>query len=127
MHGLDFLLGQTGQLSSSDFFSSALGLIGYVGLGTGTEFIPYFAALLSFMAAALIAALQWPLSIMLGYLSRARQRRPPPAYRTTDAPSTTLLVEFENLNALDGNWRRTVPAEIAIADVAVVTAVQIAE
>jgi hypothetical protein len=48
------------------------GMLAYVGLGPGQEFIPYFFALLGVAGAALLAVLQWPLSVLLRYLRRAR-------------------------------------------------------
>ncbi|HVX12538.1 MAG TPA: hypothetical protein VHC22_15260 [Pirellulales bacterium] len=58
-------------------------LLGYVG-GPGPELIPYFMALLSFVGVALLAVLQWPVSMLLGYVSKIRRRggqsnRPPQA------------------------------------------------
>jgi hypothetical protein len=48
-------------------------LFGYVGIGAGAEFIPYFVALLSLVGAALIAVLQWPVAVVVSRLS-ARHR-----------------------------------------------------
>lgn len=50
-------------------------LMGYVGLGPGPEFIPYFLALLGVVGAALIALVQWPLFALQAFL---RRRRHPP-------------------------------------------------
>lgn len=50
------------------------GLLAYVGIGAGPEFIPYFAALMSLLGAAAIATLQWPLSVLLNYVAPSRRR-----------------------------------------------------
>lgn len=50
------------------------GLLAYVGIGAGPEFIPYFAALMSLLGAAAIATLQWPLSVLLSYVAPSRRR-----------------------------------------------------
>jgi hypothetical protein len=43
-----------------DAFCSALGMLAYVGLGPGQEFIPYFLALLVGAGTVCLAILQWP-------------------------------------------------------------------
>jgi hypothetical protein len=42
-------------------------LVGYVGLGPG-DLLPYFAALASVVAAALVAIVQWPLVLAIRWL-----------------------------------------------------------
>lgn len=51
------------------------GLLAYVGLGPGQEFIPQFVALLSFAATAMLAILQWPITVLLSRWAAARTRR----------------------------------------------------
>jgi hypothetical protein len=51
------------------------GLLAYVGLGPGQEFIPYFLALLAWAGAAFLAVLQWPLVALYRRLSRSRAAR----------------------------------------------------
>ncbi len=54
-------------------------LLAYVGLGPGQELIPYFLALLAWVAGALAAIFQWPISALLRRLRGARgglQQRP---------------------------------------------------
>jgi hypothetical protein len=46
-------------------FLEALHLWAYIGLGPGQEFIPYFLTLLTFVGAALVAVVQWPLAALL--------------------------------------------------------------
>lgn len=61
----------------------------YVGLGPGPEFLPYFFALLSLLAAAGIAVLQWPMMLLVRCLARLRhtRRQPPQNWLTSpDAP-----------------------------------------
>jgi hypothetical protein len=60
-------------------------MLAYVGLGPGQELIPYFLALVGFAGAALLAVLQWPLRILLGWYARIR--------RTPPAPVTSQPVE----------------------------------
>ncbi len=55
--------------------SCSAGLLAYVGLGPGQEFIPQFVALLSFAATALLAILQWPITVLLSRWNAARKRR----------------------------------------------------
>ena len=57
----------------SDFIRSHA-LLAYVGMGPGPEFIPYFMALLGVLGAALLAVVQWPLSLLLGRLNQLRKR-----------------------------------------------------
>jgi hypothetical protein len=49
-------------------------MFGYVGLGPGQEFIPYFLALLAFIWAAMMAVFQWPL-LVLARLVRGRKAK----------------------------------------------------
>lgn len=52
----------------------------YVGLGPGPEFLPYFLALLSLVAAAALAVLQWPIMVILRSIAKVRRlRRQPPS------------------------------------------------
>lgn len=60
---------------ASDFCSSLVPLLGYVGLGPGPEFIPYFLALLGVVGAAFIALIQWPLLVLRSYL-KGKRREP---------------------------------------------------
>ena len=83
MHVLDSFAWLMTPLSFSGFSQSALELLAYVGPGPGPELIPYFLALLSFLGVALIALVQRPISILLGYLSKARRRR----HEQTDTPA----------------------------------------
>lgn len=53
----------------------SVGLLAYVGLGPGQEFIPQFVALLSLAATALLAVLQWPITVLLSRWSEVRKRR----------------------------------------------------
>jgi hypothetical protein len=53
-----------------------VGVLAYVGLGPGQEFIPYFFGLLAFAAAALMAVLQWPLSVLRRYFGNSQRERP---------------------------------------------------
>jgi hypothetical protein len=48
------------------------GLFGYVGLGPGQEFLPYFLALLAWVATSLIAVLRWPLLTLFRRLRGVR-------------------------------------------------------
>jgi hypothetical protein len=52
------------------------GLVAYVGLGPGQEFIPYFFALLAWVGAMLLAVLQWPFFALLRRLRRNRGEPP---------------------------------------------------
>jgi hypothetical protein len=79
MSNLDSLLYFTTHLAVVGILPTPTCLFGYVGLGPGPEFMPYFFALLSFVGAASIAVLQWPLAVLLRYRSKLRQRaRPEP-------------------------------------------------
>ena len=49
------------------------GLLAYVGMGPGPEFIPYFMALLGVVGAALLAVVQWPIAAFLGWLRGVRR------------------------------------------------------
>jgi hypothetical protein len=49
-----------------------LGVLGYVGLSPGQEFIPYFLALLAWAGAACLAVLLWPLRALRRRLARTR-------------------------------------------------------
>jgi hypothetical protein len=40
------------------------GVLAYVGLGSGQEFIPYFLGLVAWTVAAFLAILQWPLTAL---------------------------------------------------------------
>jgi hypothetical protein len=60
---------------------TAGGVLAYVGLGPGQEFIPYFLGLVAWAMAALLAILRWPLIALFqhflrrkGGQGRARQR-----------------------------------------------------
>jgi hypothetical protein len=59
-------------LSVSFSLSGSDVLLAYAGFGPGQELIPYFLALLTFVGAALLAVVQWPLAILLRWLSRLR-------------------------------------------------------
>lgn len=72
MHDLDFFLSLPNCHARFSVFPFSL--FGYVGLGPGPEFLPYFVALLSLVGAAFIAVLQWPVTAFLGYLSKLRRR-----------------------------------------------------
>lgn len=69
MHDLDFL---STSLTTSGLIQFAP-LLGYVGLGPGPEFIPYFLALLGVVGAAFIALIQWPLLTLRAYLKGKRR------------------------------------------------------
>jgi hypothetical protein len=58
------------------------GLLAYVGLGPGQEFIPYFLALVAWVGAACVAVLQWPVASLL----RRLRRDPPTAHPPAEAP-----------------------------------------
>jgi hypothetical protein len=49
-------------------------VLAYVGLGSGLEFIPYFAALLGLVAAALTAVVQRPLLVVTRWLMAKRKQ-----------------------------------------------------
>jgi hypothetical protein len=55
------------------------GLLAYVGLGPGQEFIPYFFGLLAWAGAAFLAILQWPLFALLRRFRRDREVQKEPA------------------------------------------------
>lgn len=75
MHALDALSWLIRRLAVPGLSTEPLGLLGYVGLGSGgPELIPYFMALLTFIGAALFALLQWPIYVLLRYLSKLRRR-----------------------------------------------------
>ena len=65
----------TSHVSMFGLLPSPVELLGYVGLGPGPEFIPHFLALLSFVGVALIAVLQWPISVLIGLRARRRRKR----------------------------------------------------
>ncbi len=48
------------------------GVLAYVGLGPGQEFIPYFLALLALVWAALSAVAQWPLGLLVRGLRKVQ-------------------------------------------------------
>lgn len=73
MHDPDSLFWLTTHLSFLLLPSPPVGLLAYVGLGPGPEFIPYFVALLSFAGAAFIALIQWPILRFLAWLRAKRQ------------------------------------------------------
>jgi hypothetical protein len=57
-----------------------------MGLGSGVELIPYFLALLGFLAAAVLAVVQWPLFVLARWRRKGNAQRaesppnaPPPA------------------------------------------------
>jgi hypothetical protein len=62
------------------------GLLGYVGLGPGQEFIPYFLAMLGLLGGATIAVIQWPLAAFLGLF---RRNKGFPGHHLTNTPPTT--------------------------------------
>jgi hypothetical protein len=64
------------MLGLNDFVDPAA-LLAYIGLGPGQEFLPQFVALLSLMATALLAVLQWPIRILLSRLPRAARKEAP--------------------------------------------------
>jgi hypothetical protein len=70
VHDPDGLLSLSLLLSGST--SGLAPVLGYVGLGPGPEFIPYFLALLGVVGAALIALLQWPILTLRAYLKGKR-------------------------------------------------------
>ncbi|HUY33248.1 MAG TPA: hypothetical protein VMV69_10745 [Pirellulales bacterium] len=72
MYDPDRLLCVTTQLSFFGSFHPPMALLAYVGLGP--DFLPYFAALLSLIGAALIAVVQWPIVALLGWLRGKRDR-----------------------------------------------------
>lgn len=47
-------------------------LLSYVGFGPGQELIPYFWALITFLAAALVAIVQWPIAKVRGFMRRSQ-------------------------------------------------------
>jgi len=64
------------------------GMLAYLG-PPGPEFITYFWALLLFVGAAVMAILQWPISALRRYFSRARRGRggaPPDEPIAADMP-----------------------------------------
>jgi hypothetical protein len=71
--GLDFL--------GLDFFPLVVpgslplpGLVlGYVGIGPGQEFIPYFLALLALVGTALSAVIRWPFAVLARLLGRFKR------------------------------------------------------
>ncbi|HWB10066.1 MAG TPA: hypothetical protein VG826_12615 [Pirellulales bacterium] len=48
-------------------------LLAYMGLGSGLDLIPYFAALLSLVGAAFVAIVQWPAFVVLRWLRGKRK------------------------------------------------------
>jgi hypothetical protein len=48
--------------------------LAYMGLGSGLELVPYFLALLGFVAAASLAVVQWPLFALLRWWRKDKQR-----------------------------------------------------
>lgn len=58
-------------------------LLGYMGLGSGIELLPYFVALLGVAGAALLAIVQRPLVLLVRWLRKSKQMP------TDDAPETT--------------------------------------
>ncbi len=48
-------------------------VLAYMGLGSGLDLLPYFAALLSLVGAALIAVVQWPALIVIRWLRAKRK------------------------------------------------------
>lgn len=58
-------------------------LLGYMGLGSGIELLPYFVALLGVAGAALLAIVQRPLVLLVRWLRKSK-RTP-----TDDAPADT--------------------------------------
>lgn len=61
MHALDWLL--------------SVPLLAYSGLGSGLELLPYFAALMGFLAAALLAIVQRPIVALTRWFWKAKNRR----------------------------------------------------
>jgi hypothetical protein len=64
--------------------SSPDGLLAYVGLGPGQEFIPYFLALLAWVGAAFVAVLRWPVGALLRRLRRVLRADEPRAAGSTE-------------------------------------------
>ena len=62
----------------------APGLLAYVGLGPGQEFIPYFFGLVGFVGTVLLALLHRLIAVLLRWLPRVRRR--PPAGGPKDEP-----------------------------------------
>jgi hypothetical protein len=60
------------------------GVLAYVGLGPGQEFIPYFLGLLAWAGAAFLAILQWPIVALFRRLSK-RGNKPAPPNETAGA------------------------------------------
>jgi hypothetical protein len=52
------------------------GLLAYVGMGPGQEFIPQFLTLLALAGTALMAVLQWPFVVLFRRLRRSRRDTP---------------------------------------------------
>lgn len=48
-------------------------LLGYMGLGSGIELLPYFLALLGVAGAALLAIVQRPLVLLVRWLRKSKQ------------------------------------------------------
>jgi hypothetical protein len=74
MPGLDGCLFLVVPATLSSALAVPFGLLAYVGLGPGQEFIPYFLALLVGAATACLAILQWPFLALRRRLARARGR-----------------------------------------------------
>ena len=87
MPDLNFELWVPSHLSNLAFVHA---LLAYVGMGPGPEFIPYFMALLGVIGAALLAAVQWPISVLLGRLKRTcklgKHAESPPAVELQASP-----------------------------------------
>jgi len=72
-----------------------MALLAYVGLGPGPEFIPYFAALLGLVGAALVAIFQWPLARLMALLRGKRRRDNGPESQTMTAETTEARRETD--------------------------------
>lgn len=62
---------------------SMYALLGYMGLGSGIELLPYFVALLGVAGAALLAIVQRPLVLLVRWLRKPKQTP------NDDAPADT--------------------------------------
>jgi hypothetical protein len=78
-------------------------LIGYVGLGPGPEFIPYFLALLGVVGAAFIALVQYPIFALRAFLKR--RRHSPGQQEKELEPAAASPIEKELDATHDGTGR----------------------
>ena len=74
-------------------------MLAYVGLGPGQEFIPYFLAMLGLIGGALLAILQWPLTVLFCLFRRTKgdAKSSPLTSPTTEMPE--LVGESSPKNA----------------------------